>query len=445
MSEQAFVHWFRQCSPYVHAHRNKTFVIGFGGELLQEPNFSHFIHDIALLNSLGIRLVLIHGIRPQLEDALSKAGIDSHFEKGIRVTSPDQLPYLKSVVGQCRVDIEAAFSVGLANSPMAGAKVRVTSGNLLFAKPIGVRDGVDFCHTGLVRKVDREVIKHQLDEHQIVLLSPVGYSPTGEVFNMNYLEVAATVSSTLKADKLILLGESAELRDDKNSLVREISAQELRTLPIAAESRRLNTVLQACDAGVKRVHLLNHKIEGVLLQELFTRDGVGSLITHDGYESLRAATTEDVAGILALVEPLESQGALVRRSREQIEADITTFSVIERDGMIIGCAALHLFESEQLGELACLAVHPDYQKSERGARLLSHIERLADSKGAESLLLLSTQASHWFLEKGFEAADIEALPVARQALYNYQRRSKVFLKPLNKSVDNSVHEAREKP
>ena len=198
--------------------------------------------------------------------------------------------------------------------------------------------------------------------------------------------------------------------------------------PISLRWQRLTPFVHACQNGVNRCHLISFSQDGALLEELFTRDGAGTQVCKESYEQIRPATIEDVAGIIELIRPLEEQGALVKRSRELLETEISCFNVIIRDGAVVGCAALYPFQKS--GELACLATHPDYRNNERGELLLQAIEKQARKLGLNSLFVLTTQSVHWFQERGFEPGSPGELPVQKKSLYNYQRNSKVFSKPL---------------
>lgn len=429
-----FVAWFRQSSPYIHAHRDKVLVLAFAGEALASKQFPSLIHDIALLNGLGMKLVLVPGARPQIEERLKLRNVNMQIVNGLRVTDRYALECVKDAAGNVRVEIEALLSMGLANSPMAGTRIRVTSGNHVTARPIGIVDGTDYQHTGEVRRVDAGAIRAHLDNGSIVLIPPLGYSPTGEVFNINATDVASEAAIALGADKLIYLSEkSSGGQAGAGSLVpREVDALIKRRRKMPEEQARiLCNAAKACRAGVNRVHVLDRRKDGVILRELFTRDGAGLLITQEPYEQIRRAGIDDVGGILELIGPLEQSGALVKRSRELLEQEVSRFQVIERDGSIIACAALYPFEKEGMGELACLAVHPDYRDAGRGDQLLSRIEQRAAQSGLEAIFVLSTRTSHWFRERGFVAAELNQLPGKRRDLYNWQRRSKVFVKTLS--------------
>ena len=436
MKTDPFVTWFRQSSPYIHAHRGRTFVVSFGGEACADPGFPNLVHDIALLHALGIRLVLVHGARPQIEERLHARGAEMRYVNGLRVTDQDALACVKEAAGSLRVEIEALLSMGVANSPMAGARIRVASGNFVTAKPIGVLDGIDYEHTGAVRRIDTEAIGQRLGEGAIALIPPIGYSPTGEVFNLSAADVATNTAIALGADKLICLLEGPGILDPSGRLItnmipREVDALLLATRDLAEEpTQLLRGAVSACRSGVKRIHLISRKTDGALLHELFTRDGAGTLVTAEPFEDLRPARIDDVRGILELIAPLETGGVLVRRSRERLETEIGRFVVMERDGMIIACAALYPYAGNGLGELACLAVHPDYRSGERGDKLLDFIEGQAKAQGIGRLFVLTTQTAHWFQERGFEPSNLTALPMEKQALYNYRRNSKVFIKAL---------------
>lgn len=433
---RAFVHWIRAAAPYVHAFRGKTFVIAFGGEVVAEESFLGVVHDLNLLASLGIHIVVVHGCRPQVEAILAQQGFKSRYSRGVRVTDSDAMDCVLEAAGQVRARIEALLSLGLANSPMAGARNRVSSGNYITAKPIGVIDGVDMQHTGEVRRVDSEAIAQRLDDGDIVLISPIGYSPTGEIFNLTVEEVATQVAVRLKAHKLVFLMDNDGVRNGRRQLLTDLSTKDAEVLlskydKLTPDVRLyLPAAVHACDSGVKRAHLISRKFDGSLLLELFTRDGVGTMVAATALASIRTATIDDVAGILAIIAPLEEQGVLVRRSRERLEAEIEKFAVAEYDGHIIGCAALYAFPEEKTGELAAVAVHPDFRREGYGEALMNEIEARAHKLKLASLFVLTTRTAHWFVERGFRPAGLSDLPQQKQALYNYQRKSQVYRKKL---------------
>jgi amino-acid N-acetyltransferase len=428
-----FVSWVRSVAPYFHAFRGKTFVLAFGGEIFAERRFVDLAHDVSLLHSTGIRVVLVHGSRPQIEAQLKRRKLRSRYAKGLRITDPVALECVKEAVGLLRVEIDALLSLGLPNSPMAGAAINSVSGNFITAQPMGVHDGIDFQYTGSVRKVDAQAIAGCLDAGNIAIVSPVGYSPTGEVFNLAMEDVAVATATALHAEKLIFFSD-APVQDKEGELLPELTAEEAAGL--LARSNRLSDdtrlylthAVEAVRGGMQRAHIISRTVPGALLTELFTHEGSGTMITADKVVKLRPAKIDDAGGILKLIEPLEEDGTLVRRGRELLEREIGRFSLIEHDGVIVGCAALYPFPGTRAGELACLAVRPDYRDAGYGERLVHHIETQARACKLKKLFVLTTRATHWFIERGFAEANIAALPGERKALYNYQRRSKILVK-----------------
>lgn len=426
-----YIEWFRHSTPYIKAHHSKVFVLWIGGEALACTNFNDLIHDINLLHSLGIKLVLVHGSRPQIDEHLKKASITSSFHKDLRISGIEHLDSICQASAMVRMKIEALFSLGLANSPMQGASLKLSSGNYVSAKPIGVIDGVDFEHTGEVRSINTKAISELLDARHIVLLSNIAYSPTGEMFNLNSEDVAKACAIAMQADKLIYFTESNGCSNKKGELLRELNPQHDINDISDKQLSYFKAGIEAVEAGVARTHIVSHEINGALIQELFTRDGSGTLISQMPYENLRQASIKDVAGIIELISPLEEQGVLVKRSREILENEIDRFTVLDRDGHIIACAALYIYDDAPLAELACICVSKDYQNGHRGDKLLDFIEGQARFLNIEKLFVLTTQTSHWFQERGFTKVSIDELPMSKRELYNYQRNSLIFIKDLH--------------
>ncbi len=431
-----YLKWFRHSAPYINAHRDHTFVILFNGEAAASDTFPDLVHDFALLNSLGVKLVLVHGATPQIDAELAAKGQESKSHGCLRITDDNTLIAVKNAVGSLRVELEALLSMGLPNSPMHGADLRVATGNFITARPLGIREGTDFCHTGEVRRVDVEGIQQRLEDGNIVLLSCLGYSPTGEVFNLSAEDVATAAAVELGADKLLSLIEGPGLHDQDNNLVKQLSASEAeemlsthRELNIDMQ-RQLIAAIHACRNDVARVHLISRENDGALLMELFTRSGVGTMISSERFEQTRPATVEDVPGILEIIEPLEKNGVMVKRSREQLELEIDQFTVMSMDGMITGVAALYPYLDEANAELACLAIHPDFRREGRGDHLLQDIVEQGNEMNLDHIFTLTTRASHWFVEREFSESHVDDLPPQRKHLYNFQRNSKSFLRVL---------------
>lgn len=434
------VQGFRHSVPYINAHRGKTFVIMLGGEAIEHDNFSNIVSDIGLLHSLGIRLVVVYGARPQIDANLAAHHHQPLYHKHIRVTDAKTLDLVKQAAGLLQLDITARLSMSLNNTPLQGAHINVVSGNFIIAQPLGVDDGVDYCHSGRIRRIDEDAIHRQLDNGAIVLLGPVAVSVTGESFNLTSEEVATQLAVKLKAEKLIGFCSAQGVEDDAGNILPELFPGEAQAKAEELEAsgdynsgtvRFLRGAVKACRSGVRRSHLLSYQDDGALVQELFSRDGIGTQIVMESAEQIRRATINDIGGILELIRPLEQQGILVRRSREQLEMEIDKFTIIQRDNTTIACAALYPFPEEKIGEMACVAVHPDYRSSSRGELLLERIANQAKQSGLDKLFVLTTRSIHWFQERGFTPVDIELLPESKKQMYNYQRRSKVLMADLS--------------
>jgi amino-acid N-acetyltransferase len=419
--------WFRRAAPYIHAHRDATFVVSIDGEAIASKHFDNLVHDLALLNSLGIRLVIAFGARHQIEQQCQQQTIPLQYHEGIRITDAASLDIAKSVIGQLRLEFEAKLSFSLPHTPMADAQIHCSSGNFVTAQPVGIKDGIDFEHTGKVRGIDTVAIKQQLDLDNIVLLPSLGYSPTGEIFNCSAEAVATACAIELNADKLIFIGDNHDQLPNEMVVMQAEDALMEHDL---SDNHTLQSAIDACEAGVKRVHLLDRAQDDALLQELFSRDGAGVMVSTTPFENTRLATIDDIGGILDLIQPLENEGVLVKRSREDLEIHIESFVVMERDGAVLACAALHAYPESRVAELACLAVSSAYRGFGRGEQLLTAIEHQARKHKLTTLCVLTTQTAHWFLEQGFVAADVSDLPIEKQSLYNYQRNAKVFKKAL---------------
>ena len=440
-----FVPWFRSVAPYIHKFRHQTFVVGLTGEAIAAGKLHSIAQDLAMIKAMGVKIVLVHGFRPQVNEQLAAKGHAGKYSHGIRITDSVALDCAQEAAGQLRFEIEAAFSQGLPNTPMAGSTVRVISGNFVTSRPVGIVDGVDFEHSGLVRKVDVAGIQRALDMDALVLLSPFGFSPTGEAFNLSMEEVATSVAIALKADKLLFLSEVPGIRTDPeapegedNPIDTELPlAQAKQLLARVPPSQRptdtafyLQHCVKACQGGVERSHIIPFAVDGALLLEIYVHDGIGTMVVDGKLEELREATADDVGGILQLIEPFEKDGTLVKRDRTEIERDIANYTIIEHDGVIFGCAALYPYPEKRTGEMAAVTVSPQSQGTGDGEKLLKRIEQRARNLGLESIFVLTTRTMHWFIKRGFVVVDPEWLPDARKRKYNWDRRSQVLVKKL---------------
>lgn len=436
----AFVRTFRESSPYINAFSDRVFVFHIPGALVTEPLFGSIMEDIALMRIVGIKLVLVLGPSHQVEARLASEGLDSNFHAGRRVTDDRTLRLVTEASGNLQFEIESMLSRGVVNMPSI-SKLSIVTSNFYTAKPLGVIEGCDYGSTGVVRKFDVEAMTTRLNEGDILILRNIAASPSGQLFNCQSEDVAGSCAAAIKAEKLIFLaGPESNAIHDKGV------GKAIHYLPISTASRFLathagelpsqfnrvlETSVRALEGGVTRAHLLDRTIDGVLLMEVFHRDGVGLMISRDLYEGIRKAKVSDVLGIEKIVQPLTEQGILVPRGRATIETDLKKFIVVERDGMVIACLSLSVMADDPAwAELGCLAVHESYRRLGKGDSMLNYTESLAFARGVRNLFILSTSSFQWFVERGFSEVSIDRLPVSRQKRYNSKRNSKIYFKML---------------
>ncbi|ECY5258388.1 amino-acid N-acetyltransferase, partial [Salmonella enterica subsp. enterica serovar Kedougou] len=292
------VEGFRHSVPYINTHRGKTFVIMLGGEAIEHDNFSSIVSDIGLLHSLGIRLVVVYGARPQIDANLAAHHHEPIYHKNTRVTDAKALELVKQAAGLLQLDITARLSMSLNNTPLQGAHINVVSGNFTIAQPLGVDDGVDYCHSGRIRRIDEDAINRQLDNGAIVLMGPVAVSVTGESFNLTSEEIATQLAVKLKAEKMIGFCSSQGVTNSEGGIISELFPNEAQARVEELEAqgdynsgtvRFLRGAVKACRSGVRRCHLISYQEDGSLLQELFSRDGIGTQIVMESAEQIRRA------------------------------------------------------------------------------------------------------------------------------------------------------------
>jgi amino-acid N-acetyltransferase len=415
MSNTDTIDWFRNTAPYINTHRGTTVVVGLRAGAVSSENFINVVHDLALMHSLGMRLVIIHE-----HDALENAPL-----------THDAMSALLGAISLERSQIERMFSMGLPNSPLHNAKLRVISGNFVTARPAGVLQGIDHGALGIVRQVDVAGVTHALDGAAICLLSTIGHSAAGDVFAVNALELMRVVSRSLSAEKLIVMSAHEGVTTADGDLARQLTVDAARGCIASAPAGMDENIMlacDACDAGVQRVHLVSYSCDGGLIKELYTHDGAGTLVSSDEYEQIVTAQNHDLAGILELIRPLQQEGILADRPNEQIAKDLECFTVITKDSRVIACAALHPNMTDAIGEIACVATHPDYRESGHGERLIEKLVENARELDLKQVYVRTTQTGHWFRELGFKPIDGDALPPAEQAKSSRDRNSNTLIR-----------------
>lgn len=443
MKTEQYARWFRASTPYISAHRGRTFVVLLSGEAILHGNLVNIVHDLALLNVLGARLVVVHGARPQIDRALPDSRFHTYLGITRRITDAAAMDAVAGVHGQLRAELEALFSTGLPTSPLHNTEIQLVTGNFVIARPIGVLDGADHQLAGQSRRVRANGINAALDTGAIVLLSPMGYSPSGQAFNLAADELAEQVAVALGANKLIVLDESPYLTNTDDARIANLSPEELEEVlgtRLLGEStrRNLRALLGAVRGGVASGQLVSYADDGALLAELFTAEGVGTQVTREDRRVVRRAEAGDVADIVEIIRPLEEAGVLVERSRDRLERELEYFLVAEVDGIVAGCCAL--LPAGSGAELACVAVHPAHRGGESGlgGKLLAAAEDAARAEGFDQLFVLTTQTRDWFVENGFTETDCDSLPESYRAHICLERNAKVLVKAMEPQPSPSI-------
>ena len=404
-----YAQWFRASTPYIRAHRGRTFVVMLGADALACGNLTNIVHDLALLNVLGVRLVVVHGANDEVAGPLN----------------PDALEAARQSASDARGRLEALFATGLPQSPLRNRHIALVSGNLVTAQPSGIVAGVDQLGAGKPRRVQTDVVSALLAAGNVVLVPPVGYSPSGAAYFIEPEALAVRVAAELAADKLIVYHAASRVGDDGDFTTKAMDRLRTERTFDAVADRRLGALVDACRAGVERAHLVGFADDGVLLEELFTAEGAGTQVGDGDYRVVRRATAGDIGAIVDLIRPLEAAGVLVPRSRDRVEREIGDFFVAELDGAVNGCCAL-LPLGHGDAELACLV-----GGDKVGTRLLAAVEKAARIASVSRLFALTTTATDWFLEHGFAVDVVAALPTDRRRLYSQQRNAKVLTKVLD--------------
>ena len=438
-AQSSFIQNFRLSAKYINLFNQNIFVIALSGYVFNEDQFVKIAQDINILHSLKIKVILVYGARPQVESILVKNKIPVRLLKNMRVTSSAALKHVIEVNGAIRNKIEATLST--IKSVSEG--MRLSSGNFLTAMPVGIIDGIDMESTGKIRGVDVEAIKNKLNHHEIVIVSPIGYSPIGQIFNLSYEQTAANIAAAINADKLIYYVDANGILNERGELIPELTSEKAHKLishieekpsPESAQNLSyddfniLKSSVFAIKNKIKKVHLINRHIDGSLIEELFTEKGSGTILTEFALENFRKATEGDLKDIYRILFPLEKRKIFIERDLTQIKGMINQFYILEHDKKFVGCVSLNSFK-ESL-ELASFSIEPKYQRLGFGKKLLKFCELEAKKLKYDEIFILTTQSEHWFAENGFKEKSKELMPTFKKKTYQSERNSKYLTKKL---------------
>jgi amino-acid N-acetyltransferase len=414
---------------YVTRFRDKIFVIAIDGEILGSENFANILLDIAVLRSLNIKVVLVHGAGMQIEQAA--------FEQGIKASNFDGT----GVVDEATLQLSINVAIRLTNEIMEGltqVDLRAAYANSVIAHPVGILHGVDYQFSGKIERVDAKILELFLNQEIVPVIPPLGFDGEGRTFRVNSDLVAMEIAEALHAAKIIFLSPFEGLVIDGQRIghlvapeLEELLKKQKTHLPRGLYSK-LEHAAQACRYGVPRVHLLNGNVNEALLAEIFSNGGVGTMVYSNEYEQIRRLYKKDIRAVMSLIQQSVRSEELVRRTRAEIAAEIDDYWVLEIDRHIAGCVAMHLYPEQKMAELACLYVSRSNENQGLGRKLMSFVENLARQRGYSKLIALSTQAFVYLQQKGgFTEAGPEILPPVRRAKYESSaRNSRILVKNL---------------
>jgi amino-acid N-acetyltransferase len=417
---------------YIPQFREKTFIIAVDGAIVPDENFANILLDVAVLRSLNIRVVLVHGAAVQIEALAKTQNIQASNLDGTGVTDAPTLQVAIDAANRLTHEILEGLSAD---------DLRAACTNAIIAHPLGIIHGVDHLFTGKVERVDTELLQTLLNQGIVPVVPPLGFDGDGKTYRVNSDGIALATAEALKATKLIFITAEDGLLYN-GQLIRQMVVGDLQKLVQSASGgfgpemlSKARHAAAACAAGVQRVHVINgHEDEG-LLSEVFSNEGIGTLIYANEYEQIRPAKTKDIRAIQMLTKKAVEAEELVRRTRSEIEKNLTDYYIFEIDKNPVACVALHIDPARQQGELASLYVDPSHENQGIGRKLIQFVENKAREMGLTELIALSTQTFTYFQSKGgFVEGIPDDLPPARREKYDHSgRNSKVLVKKLKAS------------
>lgn len=428
----------REVFGYLRRYRSQVFVLKIDDALLDKPLFSLLVKDIVLLQQAGIGVVLVPGAKHSIDKVLKAYKVDSRHHGDIRITTEEAMPLVK---------LGASNVTNVLMSHLSENGACGVVGNWVRARAVGVVGGVDYRHTGRVEKVDVGLLRNMLEDRLIPIVPNIGWNLVGKDYNLNSSELAVAVAKALKASKLFFIGadtgvpvvaeaDFADAGERASGYFSNLDLEEGGILlsrfetHLKSEHREIVALaLDACASGVDRVHLVDGSQDGILLQEVFSSTGHGTMFYANQYDKIRPARPEDLAEIMRIMQPYVDAGVLVQRTAEEVAAELDNFSLYKIDDTLHGCAALRSYPGGA-AEIYALVVDSNYTGQGTGHKIVSYLISKARKAGAKSVFLLTTQTSDFFMRNGFREADLAALPPERRATYNPGRNSRILSVPL---------------
>ncbi len=436
------VELIREVFRYAQAFQGKTFVLQIDDAVVLRPTLAGLIRDLVMMHETGIQIALVAGARTLIDEVLDRYGIGCEKHNGVRISSPEAIPFIRM----------AAFdSANRLMTSLSGHGVNAVIGNWVRGRSLGVVDGVDFQDAGAVDKIQVGLLTGILERGSVPILPCIGWSRSGRPYNISSRELATELAVALGASKLFFVVDAEPITvanyriaagvdtapDGRISRLRVDQAQQFLEANGSNEGVGLELIRRAVDAassGVDRVHIVDGRVEGVILREIFSNLGVGTMVHANQYQSIRPMRRADVADVYRLMEPLVERGLLVRRAESDLQERLRDFVVFETDGMVHGCCALHTYESGH-AEIAGLAIDSHYEQFGIGERLVRYLTERARADGIRRLFVLTTQASDWFEKLGFRLGSIDQMPSVKRDRYDHSRNSRVLfcdVSPLEK-------------
>ncbi|TVQ22810.1 MAG: amino-acid N-acetyltransferase [Spirochaetaceae bacterium] len=432
------VELIREVFRYAQAFHDKTFVLQLDDAVVLRPAIVGVMRDLVMMHEAGIRIVLVAGARTRIDEILDRYNVECRKYKHVRISTPDAIPFIKMAA------FDAANRI---MTSLSGQGVNAVIGNWVRARSLGVVDGVDYQDAGTVDKVRVDLLRATIEQGTIPILPCIGWSRSGKPYNISSRELATHLAVALGASKLFFLSEIDPIvtadypmdveidatTDGRISRLNVDQAQRFVDLHAARETLAVELVglgLRAVSGGVERVHIVDGRSEGVILQEIFSNLGVGTMVHGNEYQSIRRMRAGDVPDVYRLMQPLVGRGLLVSRSESDLHDAIEDYVVFETDGMVHGCCALHRYGETQ-AEIAGLAVDDNYEHFGIGRRLVSYLIDVARAARLSEVFVLTTQASDWFELIGFRPGAVDDIPEPKRRTYNRDRNSRILIYDLS--------------